>query len=82
MLEFKFGGECFESDLLRTISSISRVRSFHDLHTLGTMCNLSLGVWEKHSHTFGPSFCFPKKKKKILHVHVCFEILVDLRIVI
>jgi hypothetical protein len=60
-------GECFESDLLRTVSSISRVRSFHVIHTLGTMCNLSLGVWETHLHTFVPSFFFfflKKKKKK------------------
>jgi hypothetical protein len=55
-------GECFESDLLKTMSSISRVRSFHFIHTLGTMCNSSLGVWETHLHTLGPRFCFRKKK--------------------
>jgi hypothetical protein len=77
VLEFKFGGEGFESDLLRTVSSISWVRSFHVIHTLGTMCNLSLGVWETHLHTLGPNFCFPglKKKKKNLHVHVNFGLI-------
>jgi hypothetical protein len=65
-LRSSLGGIALQSDLLRTVSSISRVRSFHVIHTLGTMCNLSLGVWETHLHTLGPSFClfFKKKKKK------------------
>jgi hypothetical protein len=89
VLEFKFGGNALSQTYFRTVSSISRVRSFHDIHTLGTMCDLSLGVWGTHLHTLGPNFCFcekkknkKKKKKKNLHVHVCLEILVDLRIVI
>jgi hypothetical protein len=71
VLKFKFGGNAL-SQTYSNSSSISRVRSFHVIHTLGTMCNLSLGVWGTHLHTLGPS----------LHVHVCLEILVDLRIVI
>jgi hypothetical protein len=74
-------GESLESNLLQTISSISRVRSFHAIHTLGTMCNLSLRVWETHFNTLCPVLIL-KKKKKNLHVHVCLEILVDLRIMI
>jgi hypothetical protein len=27
------------------------VRSFHVIHTLGTMCNLSLAVWETFTNT-------------------------------
>ena len=71
-------GECFESNLFRTVSSISRVRSFHVIQTLGTVCNLSLGVW-RHIYTHFVPFLLKKKK---MHVHVCLEILVDLRIVI
>jgi hypothetical protein len=52
------------------------VRSLHIIHTLGTMCNLSLGVWEALTHTLSHIF---EKKKKNLHFHVCLEILVDLK---
>jgi hypothetical protein len=52
------------------------MRSFHVIHILGTMCNLSLEVWEALTHTL--SHIFEQKKKK-LHVHVCLKILVDLR---
>jgi hypothetical protein len=57
VLEFKFGGNALSQTYSNSFS-ISRVRSFHDIHTLGTMCNLSLGVWGTHLHTLGPTFCF------------------------
>jgi hypothetical protein len=53
--------------LFQTVSSISRVNSFQVLDTLGTTCNLSLGVWETHLHTLCPSFVFViylKQKQK------------------
>jgi hypothetical protein len=55
MLEFKFGGNAL-SQTCPTSFSISQVRSFHVIHTLGTMCNLSLGVWGTHLHTLGPTY--------------------------
>ena len=50
------------------------------LYTLGTMCNLSLGIQETHYTHFIPIFVssFISKKKK-MHVYVCLQILVDLK---
>jgi hypothetical protein len=50
---------CYESCQSRQFS-ISQVSSFHVIYTLGTMCNLSLGVWETHLDTLCPIF---EKKK-------------------
>jgi hypothetical protein len=55
VLEFKFGGNALSQTYFGQF--ISRVRSFHDIHILGTMCDLSLGVWGTHLHTLGPNFC-------------------------
>jgi hypothetical protein len=74
--------------LFQIVSFTSQVNSLHVLDTLGTMCNLSLGVWETHLHTFCPNFFFLFKYIYIyiymcvcvcvcVHVHVYLKILVD-----
>jgi hypothetical protein len=48
-------------------SPFPQVSSFHDIYTLGTMCNLSLG-YGRHIYThFVPFF------KKKMHVHVVLK---------
>jgi hypothetical protein len=47
---------------------------FSSVHTLGTMYDSSLGVWETHSHTLVP---FLKKK---IACSCCLKFLVDLKI--
>jgi hypothetical protein len=84
VFEFKFGGDALShtcsSEFLQTPGQL-----FPCVCTLGTMCNLSLGVGETHLYTLCSVFSLAlkiKKKKKFLHVHDCLEILVDLRIMI
>jgi hypothetical protein len=55
-------------------SPFPQVSSFHDIYTLGTMCNLSLGVRETHLHTLCPVF----ERKKIA-CSCCLKIFVDLK---
>jgi hypothetical protein len=68
VLEFKFGGNALShtcsSQFLQTPGQL-----FPCIYTLGTMCNLSLGVWETHLHTLS-LFFFVKKK---MHVHVVLK---------
>jgi hypothetical protein len=74
VLKFKFGGNALSQTYSNSFS-ISRVRSFHDIHTLGTMCNLSFGgMGDTFTHTWSHFLFLKKKKKKILHVHVCLKI--------
>jgi hypothetical protein len=56
-------GGCFESYLLQPVS-LTPGQLFPCICTLGTMCNLSLGVWETHLYTLCSVFSFNKKKKK------------------
>ena len=45
---------------------------------IGTMCNLSLGLWGGHLHTLS-LFLLVFLKKTKMHVHICLKILVDLK---
>jgi hypothetical protein len=57
VLEFKFGGNAlshtYSNQFLHLLGKI-----FPCIYTLGTMYNLSLGVWGTHLHTLGPKFFF------------------------
>jgi hypothetical protein len=61
VLEFKFGGNALShtcsNQFLHLLGKI-----FPCIYTLGTMCNLSLGVWGTHLHTLGLTF----------HLHTLF----------
>jgi len=49
--------------------------SFNFIYILRTMCNLSLGIWKRHTHTLCP-------KILKMHILVIFATLADLKTVI
>jgi hypothetical protein len=53
---------CAMSHATLDSSPFPQVSSFHDIYTLGTMCNLSLRVCETQLHTL--CLIFEKKEKK------------------
>jgi hypothetical protein len=52
-------GGVLRAILVHTVFSISPVRSFHAIHTLRTVCNLSLRVCEALTHACVPSVADP-----------------------
>jgi hypothetical protein len=57
VLECKFGGNALSHTCPNQFLHLPG-KIFPCIYTLGTMCNLSLGVWGTHLHTLGPTFCF------------------------